>query len=143
MPLAFGPNGGEGIGEMWERRATASSASCARTGDAVMATSDTLAKVANLCTTQSPNTRLGEPASVYPGERGCSRGPCLSKFFSTRQNTLQPATTRTAGVLVSMSAACWLYFAPDFSRASDMEIQQIKSEIATLQARFDALRGYL
>ncbi len=39
--------------------------------------------------------------------------------------------------------ACWLYFAPDFSGTGDMEIQQLKSEITALRARFDALRGYL
>lgn len=60
-----------------------------------------------------------------------------------RPNALQPAGRVVLNGFVSTSAKCWLYFPPDFSGAGYMEIQQLKSEITALRARFDALRGYL
>jgi hypothetical protein len=118
-------------------------ASCARTGRTGSATSNTLAKAATLFNTPSPNTRLSKPASVYPGERIRLRAPCLSGFFSMRPNALQPGGRIVRSGFVSTFAKCWLYFPPDFSGAGYMEIQQLKSEITALRARFDALRGYL
>lgn len=130
----------------WARTgfATTSAVHCAETGKAGVATSGALAKAADLFNfSPSPNTRLLKPASVYPGERVCPRAPCLSGIFSMRPNALQPARRVVQRSFVSPPTMCWLYFAPDFSGAGNMEIQQLKSEITALRARFDALRGYL